>query len=127
MVVVRLAAPSGEGKGISPRKMSIVSMYLCACVRGGVLCVCDMFIRRRVGSGEEAWCRGRGEGRCGACGVAWNRSPLHRVSFPSPRTETQSAYRDTQTLVKHALDLFDLRTFDDTKDSLQRHLDAMIL
>ena len=57
------------------------------------------------------------------CRMEW----VHRVSSLWPRTATQSAYRDTQTLVKHALGLFDLRTFDDTKESLQRHLDAMIL
>jgi hypothetical protein len=41
---------------------------------------------------------------------------------PTPRV-LQSAYRDTQTLVKHSLGLYDLKTFADTKASLQIHLD----
>ncbi len=38
----------------------------------------------------------------------------------------QSACRDTQTLVKHALGLYDIRTFNETKVSLQEHLDAFV-
>ncbi len=39
----------------------------------------------------------------------------------------QSACRDTQTLAKHALGLYDIRTFNETKDTLQKHLDAFVV
>jgi len=39
----------------------------------------------------------------------------------------QSAYRDTQTLAKHALGLYDIRTFEETKATLQGHLDGLIV
>ena len=38
----------------------------------------------------------------------------------------QSAYRDVQTLVKHTAGLYDLQTFNDTKNSLQLHMDEFI-
>ena len=43
-----------------------------------------------------------------------------------PRWHLQSAFRDVQTLVKHATGMYDLRTFNDTKGSLQLLMDEFI-
>jgi hypothetical protein len=50
---------------------------------------------------------------------------VHRDPLPPPPLE-QSAYKDVQTLTKHALGLFDIRRFEETKASLQRHLEVFI-
>lgn len=52
------------------------------------------------------------------------RLGIETESFDATYTPSffQSAFRDVQTLVKHATGLYDLRTFNDTKNSLQLHM-----